>query len=295
MQFLGQKNRKIFVIFSDCGDIMNMKRLLLSIALLMQVNGAHADISGYDKTLSLTTTSTKYQLSHFHSCRERPDHPSTWKELNPYLSRSICESGLKLSQIASQEVVFHIPSPLLTDILIDESQGLVIGLSNVKYMSPYQLLIVDFSGEVLVAARIQQSKIPCAIRESVTNYLAWYKADSTDLSVEVLWEGENIIGIKTQGLKGVMCEVIFDRDGVEVLDSEIISMEYQVAEAARKQNEELEKQILVLEKQMEAQRLRRNMILIPAVIIGLVLIAGLITLIVVVVKHRRSQHKSAGL
>lgn len=136
-----------------------------------------ADAFAYNLQKEITIQRNEYQLLHYHdwSVRFSEWKTSVFDESNKY-SRLI----LKL---ANGKTVFDVPVPALTKLWISSDMKYMVGLSAIKYLNPYHLVIFDSSGKLLFKKSINCDSVTYPCFESVTNAVSWYSKEDTDIEL----------------------------------------------------------------------------------------------------------------
>jgi hypothetical protein len=146
---------------------MNPKRRLALLAFLGASLPlvARADRVAYAKSGHLAVESDKMLVMHQHD----------W-------SASVRSGTLSAIERESRRELFTVEVGALTDLWISPDSRYIVGLSNVKFHNPYQLVVFDASGKRLLALDMRQYE--WARRwESVTNWIHWYKEPSARISI----------------------------------------------------------------------------------------------------------------
>ena len=129
--------------------------LFASCALFWQP--AHADRAQYRDAVTLSAQTADLRVEH-HNDWSKPERPAY----------------IRASEVASCNELFSKPSPALTYLWVSLDTQYIVGLSNIKFQNQYQLIVLDRSGEQLLAEDLT-SLDWARQKESVTNWIHWYK------------------------------------------------------------------------------------------------------------------------
>ena len=127
-------------------------------ALALSASPAFADRAAYSGVVDLKKTSLALSVEHHHDW-SHPAHPST----------------LRVRDRLSGKPLFDTTVPAITYLWISPDSRYIVGLSNIKYLNQYQLIVLSDSGQELLKQDL--TAIDWARRTgSVTNWLNWYKS-----------------------------------------------------------------------------------------------------------------------
>ncbi|MRW83426.1 hypothetical protein GJ698_04895 [Pseudoduganella sp. FT26W] len=144
-----------------------MKNLiaLLAGALLLISAPAFADRSAYRGVVDLKVESEAFVAVHHHDWKN-PLHPSS----------------LHVRERLSGKELFDKAVPALTYLWISPDSQYIVGLSNIKYLNQYQLIVMSRSGEELL--KQDMTTLDWArVHASVSNWINWYKEPAPKITL----------------------------------------------------------------------------------------------------------------
>lgn len=132
---------------------------LMDAALLMlSATNAVADRAAYMGVVDLKRISSALTVTHHHD----------W-------SNPLHASSLRAMDSASGKQLFDMAVPAITYLWISPDSHYIVGLSNIKYLNQYQLIVLSDSGRELLKRDLTNEDW-ARQTASVTNWLNWYKA-----------------------------------------------------------------------------------------------------------------------
>ena len=57
------------------------------------------------------------------------------------------------------QIIFHIPSPALTQLFISPDEKYIAGISNIMLYNPYQLVVLDINGDIIKRRHISSEEV----------------------------------------------------------------------------------------------------------------------------------------
>lgn len=148
-----------------------MMRKLISILMgatlfVLFANPAFADRAAYRGILDLKKTSNDLSVEHHHD----------W-------SNPMHLSSLRVVDRTSGKELFDKAVPAITYLWISPDSQYIVGLSTIKYLNQYQLIVLSRSRQELLKQDLTMLDWarPTA---SVTNWLNWYKAPEPKIALD---------------------------------------------------------------------------------------------------------------
>lgn len=142
--------------------------LLAATFFVLLANPAFADRAAYSGVLDLKKTSDALSVEHHHDW-SNPAHLSS----------------LRVVDRTSGKELFDKAVPAITYLWISPDSQYIVGLSNIKYLNQYQLIVLARSGRELLKQDL--STLDWAqSTASVTNWLNWYKAPEPRIVLDEL-------------------------------------------------------------------------------------------------------------
>jgi hypothetical protein len=120
---------------------------------------AFADRIAYGGSVSLEKVSDTLSVQHRHD----------W-------SNPLHVSSIKVVDRRSGKELFTKPVPALTYLWISPDSRYIVGLSNIKYLNQYQLIVLSSDGQELLKQDLRSTDWAQAT-ESVSNWINWYKPE----------------------------------------------------------------------------------------------------------------------
>lgn len=127
-----------------------------------------ADMIGYNKIVSIVTENRQYKFIHTHdwSERTRKQRSEVVKgDLNQFTSKNDYSRLICISK-GTGGIVFDVPVPALTNLVISPDSKYIVGLSDIKLWNPIRLVIYDINGNLVkhrsvssVEAQLTQSEL----------------------------------------------------------------------------------------------------------------------------------------
>lgn len=82
----------------------------------------------------------------------------------------------------TRKVVFKQPTPALTHLIISPNEQFVVGVSDIKALNPYHLVVFNLKGQLIKKVAITDEVVP-NYSETVTNYIHWYNKKQPDFKI----------------------------------------------------------------------------------------------------------------
>ncbi len=144
-------------------------------ALVSGSQTAYADYAAYNKVVDLSAESSTLRVEHHHDWRHVSD------SFVPFLAE-MHDAYLRVLDKSSGTELFKRPGPALSYLWISPDSKYIVGLSNIMYRNPYQLVVYNRAGDRLLEKSMVDVKWP-GVTQSVTNWINWYKEPKPDLSI----------------------------------------------------------------------------------------------------------------
>ena len=132
--------------------------MITTLALSLPAGPALADRMAYNGVVDLKRISPVMTVEHHHD----------W-------SNPLRASSLRAVDWKSGKQLFDISVPAITYLWISPDSHYIVGLSDIKYMNQYQLIVLDASGREVLKRDLTTADWARSTG-SVTNYLNWYKS-----------------------------------------------------------------------------------------------------------------------
>lgn len=144
--------------------LMKINHIVLSIAAILiqviredfELYGQNNIVPSYSSKDTLVIETNLYKLIHQYDLTDAT-RENRWNMIstneNPFIDKNNNYSRVIFINLATKDTIFNIPSVALTYIQIDTINQLIIGLSDIMYWNPYNMIIVNFHGEVIAKRR----------------------------------------------------------------------------------------------------------------------------------------------
>jgi hypothetical protein len=180
--------------------------LLPAIVLLLSSVSALADAVAYSGVVDLRAESGAPRVEHHHDWSRTTETArqamfSTTKD--PFTAANTYWY-LRVVHKASGGELFKAPVPALTHLWISPDSRYVVGLSQIKRLNPFQLVVFSRAGRRLFKYDVLENPWP-SVMQSVTNAVVWYKEPANIRLTEA--RGNVILSIEDRG--GTMREFRF--------------------------------------------------------------------------------------
>ena len=145
---------------------------------------ALADRIGYGGVVDLSAETDTVRAEHHHNWSSAT-HDARWKMISTTQDPFTADNNyayLQLREKATGAVLFRRPCPALSHIWISPDSKYVVGLSNIKVWNPYQLVVYNKYGDLLLKRDMVGVKVAGA-EESVTNWIFWYKKAGPEITI----------------------------------------------------------------------------------------------------------------
>lgn len=189
----------------------HMPTILAVFVMVCASSVAIAD-APYTQSVQLGVESTSLLLEHTHdwgaksreTIVEKRGDPRTdpFSPLNTY-------GTIRLRDRSSGLILFEAPSPAFTHLWISADESYLVALSNLRVWNPYQAVVYDRSGQILVAASIGCESWPIpGCRESTSNFVYWF--DEKDPALRVI-EDEEFAVLVVKSPSGLPVAIVWEK------------------------------------------------------------------------------------
>ena len=176
--------------------------LRLGILLLVTASLAMADAFPYTGKLRTWAETEDLLVMHYHNWKSyRPQRLSDKEDPNVYFTSANEISYIELRERKSGKRLWRRPCTACSEVWISEDGAYVVGLSTIKKDNPYQLLVFNRSGKLLLRKRITGQKALFSSKE-LEAFLEEHPAAKPFLA------GENLLPIDDN------CYVTYDVRGL---------------------------------------------------------------------------------
>lgn len=162
-------------------NALHAKHMCTALALMwMVIPPAYADSSAYAEVVDLSAETALVRAQHHHDWTR-----ARWKigsATNDTFSDNNDYAYVRLHDKKTGAELFRRPAPALSHIWISADSRYVVGISNIMYLNPYQLVVFSKSGERLLERSLINVKWP-GVSRSVTNWISWYKEPVPKISI----------------------------------------------------------------------------------------------------------------
>ncbi len=139
---------------------------ILSFGLLILPSRiCHADSFGYNSRVTIIGENSRFSAVHFHDWSSRTNEQRWAISFNLKHHEQIFSPSkngfayLKLFDKVTGALVFRAPTPALTYLWISPDSKYVVGLSNIKLLNPYQIVVFTVGGKLLYKEHISDSMV----------------------------------------------------------------------------------------------------------------------------------------
>lgn len=140
---------------------MNVCLLTIILVLFLATPAdARADKSPYSDTIRIVAESQNLRVIHFHDWTESTSEARDQMmrtDQDPFTT-SNTYSYLECIDKSSDKVLFRRPCPALHAIEISKDERFIVGISNIKYQNPYQLVVFSANGDLLKKRHVASSE-----------------------------------------------------------------------------------------------------------------------------------------
>ena len=179
---------------------------------------AWADHKPYSGEEHLSVEGREIRVTHVHSRKNGrlwyEDRVESFSECNYRHSND----GV-LQAFRKSERLFCRAVPALTDIWISSDEKYIVGLSDIKFSNPYQIIVVSNTGDLLF-----RHSIRCADRqiggcsENVTNRVNWYRKERPGIHIKIKEDMDRTIELSLNSPDGSRISFAFPSKPERPLD-----------------------------------------------------------------------------
>jgi len=174
--------------------------LVVYISLALLGPTLRADVAPYYDVYSCKAESSSLVAEHHHDWSPKARFPG-WKTPKSYkdiFSSANTYSALVVIDRTTKRQLFKTPAPALRNLWISPDSKFIVGISNVKFCNPVQIVVFNNRGKRLLTQKIGWSSFKSVI-ESPTNWVHWYKEPNPRISIN---ETKGWIHLQTEGENG---------------------------------------------------------------------------------------------
>lgn len=134
--------------------------IIIQVLFLATPADTRADRSPYSDTVRIVAESQNLRVIHFHDWTESTSEARDKvmrTDQDPFTT-SNTYSYLECIEISSGRVLFRRPCPALQAIEISKDERFIVGISNIKYQNPYQLVVFSANGDLLKKRHVASSE-----------------------------------------------------------------------------------------------------------------------------------------
>jgi hypothetical protein len=144
-----------------------MKKILLVFLFLGNINQIFSERIIYDKISRLDVKGDFFLIQHYHNWSIKTEKKRSCVYQNSYeiFSDKNDFSYLRCIDRKTKKTVFFIPSPAFDYIKISEDKKIIVCISKIKLLNPFQIVIFSMKGKVLFAKHISDKEILLNIKE----------------------------------------------------------------------------------------------------------------------------------
>jgi hypothetical protein len=164
---------------------MNMRRLLIGIAMLCVASLASADRIGYSRVFDCKAENNVLSAEHHHdwSLATRDARSKMISTTQDVFTSDNSYAHLTVMDKKSGVELFRTPTPALTSLWISGDSRFIVGISNIRLWNPIQVVVFSSKGQLLLAKAVD-SRSFAGVHMTISNWVFWYKEPRPEISIE---------------------------------------------------------------------------------------------------------------
>lgn len=138
-------------------------RIILILVFVNLVLSCKADLGCYNSTNAIELETDQFKVFHYHDFSDRRE--SELKNIHYYGSDAILTDSLNQYSFISVvdrktgDTLFKNPCPAFKNVLVSQNNKYIIGLSNIRFRNPYQLIVYDLEGNIILKKKIEYGEL----------------------------------------------------------------------------------------------------------------------------------------
>jgi len=164
-----------------------------------------ADSNRYAEKRLIVARTEKYLFVHRHDWSEstiKKRRKMFFGDQNPF-SRKNDYSWIECVDVDSNRVLFTKPVPALTYLYVSPDSRFIIGLSNIKFLNPVQMVVFNSSGDMLFNTQITSQEVKMTMEEFFTFKTKHSETVKRLSSLKRLYENNEHVYINFSMIKGI--------------------------------------------------------------------------------------------